>query len=99
VGWGGRRGPGGEWEGRARVRYLYIAGKWTGAADDGTSQTINPYDATPLETVAEACAADVDAAVAAAREAFDEGPWRRSTVTERAALLSKIADLLQRDRD
>ena len=85
------RRPGGEWEGRAPVRYLYIAGKWTGAADDGTSQTINPYDATPLETLAEASAADVNAAVAAAREAFDEGPWRRSTVTERAALLGKIA--------
>ena len=56
------------------VRYLYIAGKWTEAADGGTSQTINPYDATPLDTLAEAGVADVDAAVAAAREAFDEGP-------------------------
>ena len=80
------------------MRNLYIAGKWTEAADDGTSQTINPYDATVLDTLAEACAADVDAAVAAAREAFD-GPWRRSTVTDRAALLGKIADMLQRDRE
>jgi acyl-CoA reductase-like NAD-dependent aldehyde dehydrogenase len=53
------------------VRYLYIAGKWTGAADGGTAQTINPYDATELDTLAEAGAADVDAAVTAAREAFD----------------------------
>ena len=81
------------------MKHLFIAGKWTEAADGGTSQTINPYDATPLDTLAEAGPADVDAAVAAAREAFDEGPWRRSTVTERAALLSKIADLLQRDRE
>ncbi len=81
------------------MRYLYIAGKWTEAADGGTSQTINPYDATPLDTLAEAGPADVDAAVAAAREAFEEGPWRRSTVTERIALLSKIAELLQRDRE
>jgi len=35
------------------VRYLYIAGKWTEAADDGTSQTINPYDASVLDTLAE----------------------------------------------
>ena len=83
----------------AGVRYLYIAGKWTEAADGGTSQTINPYDASPLDTLAEAGPADVDAAVAAAREAFDAGPWRRSTVTDRAALLGKIADLLQRDRE
>ena len=80
------------------MKYLYIAGKWTEAADGGTSQTINPYDATVLDTLAEASAADVEAAVAAAREAFD-GPWRRSTVTDRAALLGKIADLLQRDRE
>jgi betaine-aldehyde dehydrogenase len=80
------------------LRYLYIAGKWTEAADGGTAQTINPYDATPLDTLAEAGDADVDAAVAAAREAFD-GPWRRSTVIERSALLAKIADLLQRDRE
>ena len=69
------------------MRYLYIAGKWTEAADDGTSQTINPYDASVLDTLAEACTADVDAAVVAAREAFD-GPWRRSTVTDRTALAS-----------
>jgi betaine-aldehyde dehydrogenase len=81
------------------VRHLYIAGKWTEAADHGTAQTINPFDATPLDTLAEASAADVGAAVTAAREAFDEGPWRRSTMTERTALLSKIADLLQRDRE
>ncbi len=81
------------------MKHLYIAGKWTAAADDGTSITINPFDATPLETLAEASGPDVDAAVAAAREAFDEGPWRRAAVTERAALLAKIADLLQRDRE
>ncbi len=81
------------------MKYLHIAGKWTPAADEGTSQTINPFDATPLETLAEASPADVDAAVAAAREAFDDGPWRRSTITERTALLGKIADLLQRDRE
>jgi betaine-aldehyde dehydrogenase len=81
------------------MKYLYIAGKWTAAADDSTSQAINPFDASPLETVAEATAADVEAAVAAAREAFDAGPWRRTTVTERAARLGKIADLLQQDRE
>ena len=36
------------------MRYLYIAGKWTEAADDGTSQTLNPYDATVLDRI---CAA------------------------------------------
>ena len=81
------------------VKYLYIAGKWTAAADEGTSQTLNPFDATPLETLAEASLKDVDAAAAAAREAFDEGPWRRTTITERTAMLSRIAEFLQRDRE
>src|SRR5580658_6250273 len=81
------------------MKLLYIAGKWVPAADEGTSQTINPFDATPLETLAEASAADVDAAVAAAREAFDAGPWRRSTITERTTLLGRIAEMLQRDRE
>ncbi len=36
------------------VKHLFIAGKWAPAADGGTSQTINPFDATPLDTLAEA---------------------------------------------
>ena len=81
------------------MKNLYIAGKWAPASDEGTSQTINPFDAAPLETVAEASASDVDAAVAAAREAFDAGAWRRSTMAERTALLGKVAELLQRDKE
>ena len=54
------------------MKYLYIAGKWTEAADDGTSQTINPFDATVLDTLAEASAADVDATITTAQKAFDE---------------------------
>src|SRR5260370_41249660 len=57
----------GPWE--QGVRYLYIAGKRTAAADDGTSQTINPFDASPLETLADASPADADAAATAPREA------------------------------
>ena len=81
------------------MRHLYIAGKWTEAADGGTSQTVNPFDGSVLDTVAEASGPDVDAAVAAAREAFEAEPWRRTTLTERAVLLARIAELLQRDRE
>src|SRR5438105_5771472 len=81
------------------MKHLYIAGKGTPSADGGTARTINPFDASVLEEVAEATSQDVDAAAGAAREAFDDGPWRRTTVTERAALLDTIADLLQRDRE
>ncbi|HEX6527062.1 MAG TPA: aldehyde dehydrogenase family protein [Streptosporangiaceae bacterium] len=81
------------------MKNLHIAGKWTPSADGGTSQTINPFDATVLDTLAEAAPKDVDAAVGAAREAFDEGPWRRTTMTERSSLLDSVADLLQRNRE
>jgi betaine-aldehyde dehydrogenase len=91
-------GPGGSGC-KHSVKQLYIAGKWADGADGATSQTINPFDATVLDTLAEAAPADVDAAVTAAREAFDDGPWRRSTVAERVALLTGIADLLQRDKE
>ena len=47
------------------MKNLYLAGKWVPAEDGGTSQTINPFDASPLETLAEATPADVDTAVAA----------------------------------
>ncbi|MBV9382485.1 MAG: aldehyde dehydrogenase family protein, partial [Streptosporangiaceae bacterium] len=83
------------------MKNLYIAGKWLPASDGGTSQTINPFDAAPLETVAEASAGDVNDAVAAARGAFGDpgSPWPRTPVTERARLLSTIAGLLQRDKE
>jgi betaine-aldehyde dehydrogenase len=83
------------------MKNLYIAGKWLPASGGRTSQTINPFDASPLETLAEASAADVNDAVAAARGAFDESdsPWPRTPVTERARLLDTIADLLQRDKE
>lgn len=47
----------------------------------------------------EASAADAEAAVLAARECFDEGSWPATPVAERAALLTRTADLLQRDRE
>ena len=57
---------------------LYIGGAWVPSASGATSQTLNPYDASVLATVAEASAADVERAVAAARAAFDDGPWPRT---------------------
>ncbi|MCO5557595.1 hypothetical protein L7F22_011161 [Adiantum nelumboides] len=60
---------------------------------------VNPYDASTVTEVDQAGPDDVDRAVAAARRAFDDGPWRRTTTGERGALLGRIADLLVRDRE
>jgi betaine-aldehyde dehydrogenase len=81
------------------VKDLYIAGDWTEATSGAESQTLNPADASVLQTVSEAGPADVDSAVAAARAAFDTGPWPRTPAARRASLLNAIADLLQRDRE
>lgn len=48
-----------------------------------------------IARVAEAEAADVDRAVAAARQAFQNGPWRRLTPSERGRMIWKLAELLE----
>lgn len=78
---------------------LYIGGNWGESRTGGTRETLNPYDATVLDTVCEASREDVDGAVAAAREAFDSGPWPRTPSPERGDLLHRIAELLVRDRE
>src|SRR3954470_20590256 len=77
---------------------LYIDGSWT-AGTGGTAEVLNPFDASVVQTVDQAGPAEVERAVAAARAAFDTGPWRTSTVAERSALLHRVADLLQRDKE
>lgn len=61
----------------------------------GSSQqfdTINPWTQAAWGSVAHSSAADVEAAIGAARRAFDEGPWPRMPVEERSAILHAVAD-------
>jgi len=78
---------------------LYIGAGWRHASDGGTRQIINPADGSIAAVVDEATPEDARAAVSAARAAFDDGAWPATSVTERAALLERIADLLQRDKE
>ncbi|MGW0750825.1 aldehyde dehydrogenase family protein [Streptomyces sp. NPDC002587] len=78
---------------------IYTAGTWRPAASGATREILDPVDATVLAVVAEGATADTDTAVGAARAAFDGGPWPGTPVAERAALLRRTADLLQRDRE
>jgi betaine-aldehyde dehydrogenase len=78
---------------------LWIGGQWRHAWNGGTRQIINPADGSVAAVVDEATAEDAAAAVAAARNAFDDGAWPATPVAERAALLDRIADLLQRDKE
>ncbi|MFI6739002.1 aldehyde dehydrogenase family protein [Nonomuraea sp. NPDC050451] len=77
---------------------LYIAGEWTKPLAGGQRRIHSPADGSLVATVAEGTAADTEAAIAAARRAFDSGPWPTTPARERGALLYKVADLLERDR-
>ena len=79
---------------------LYIDGSWQSAADDATREIRCPADGRLVDTVSEASAVDTERAIAAARRAFDSGPWRETTAAERGDMLLRFADLLdQRQED
>ncbi len=79
----------------AKPRKMLIDGKWVDAASGKTFPTYNPATGEVLAQVAEGDRADIDAAVQAARRAFDRGPWTRMTASERGRLIWKLADLLE----
>jgi len=74
---------------------LWIDGKWTDPAAGTTFEVENPATGMPVAVVAKAGAADVDKAVAAAKQAFDDGRWSGLTPAQRAQPLLKLADLLE----
>ncbi len=74
------------------VQEHFIDGGFAPSVAGDVFESLNPATNAPLATVAAGAAADVDAAVRAARRAFDEGPWPRMKATERAAVLRRIAE-------
>jgi len=81
-----------------RVRHL-IGGDWRDASDGETFETRDPHDGSLLGVVARGTAADGEAAIAAARAAFDEGPWPQLTAKERAKVLHAVADAVDAHRE
>jgi phenylacetaldehyde dehydrogenase len=78
-------------------RKMLINGKWTGSVSGDVFPTYDPATGKVLAQVAEGNARDIDAAVKAARSAFETGPWRRMTASERGRMMWKLADLLERN--
>jgi phenylacetaldehyde dehydrogenase len=74
---------------------LLIDGRLVDAASGKTFPVYNPATGTILAQVAEADAEDVNRAVAAARRAFDSGPWSKMSPSDRGKLLWKLADLVE----
>jgi acyl-CoA reductase-like NAD-dependent aldehyde dehydrogenase len=78
---------------------LFIDGTWRAPASGQTYATINPATEEQSAQVAKGDERDVDAAVAAARKAFDTGPWSRMPAAERARLVWKLGDLIAANLD
>lgn len=81
-----------------RTYRLFINNEFSHAADGRTFTGINPYTQEPIAQFARAGAADVARAVAAAREAFDKGPWPHMSREERATLLKALSDRINENK-
>ncbi|KAM3859193.1 mitochondrial 10-formyltetrahydrofolate dehydrogenase [Diretmus argenteus] len=77
----------------------FIDGKFEDAANGKTSDSINPADGSAICKVAYASVEDVDRAVAAAKEAFVNGPWGKMNPRDRGNLLYKLADLMEEHQE
>jgi aldehyde dehydrogenase (NAD+) len=78
---------------------LFVGGEWAAPLGDAKIDVVSPATEELLAQVPEASEADIDAAVAAARAAFDEGPWPSTPPAERAAVLRRIGAELDRRKE
>jgi (Z)-2-((N-methylformamido)methylene)-5-hydroxybutyrolactone dehydrogenase len=74
---------------------MLIGGEWVDARSGASIDSVNPYTGKVWAAAPEAQGEDAAAAVAAAREAFDEGPWGTMTGRERSRLMHRLADLIE----
>ena len=81
------------------TRRLLIDGQWVDAASGKTFVTTDPATEQEITHVAHGEAEDIDRAVAAARRAFEEGPWRTITPSARGQIIWRLADLLEKHAD
>uniref|UniRef100_A0A480NJA8 formyltetrahydrofolate dehydrogenase n=1 Tax=Sus scrofa TaxID=9823 RepID=A0A480NJA8_PIG len=77
----------------------FINGQFTDADDGKTYDTINPTDGSIICKVSYASLVDVDKAVAAAKDAFENGEWGRMNARERGRLMYRLADLLEENQE
>ncbi|XP_028602504.2 mitochondrial 10-formyltetrahydrofolate dehydrogenase [Podarcis muralis] len=77
----------------------FINGKFVNAEDGGTYDSINPTDGSVIAKVSLATAADVDKAVAAAKNAFEHGEWGKMNARDRGRILYRLADLMEEHQE
>ncbi|WP_088052873.1 betaine-aldehyde dehydrogenase [Virgibacillus dakarensis] len=81
------------------IKQQYIDGKWVDSISNKTRKIINPFNQEVVAVAAEGDIADAQKAIAAARNAFDYGPWPTTPATVRGRIVGKIADLIERDKE
>ena len=77
----------------------FIDGQWRPAMSGKTFETVNPATEEVICEVAEGDKSDIDAAVKAARHAFDKGPWSKMDARERGKIMFRLADLIEDEID
>ena len=80
-------------------KQMLINGKWVSAASGKTFEVVDPATGRTIAHAAQGDAADVDAAVRAARDAFDTGPWGKMTPAERSKIIWRVGDLIAKYAD
>lgn len=78
---------------------IYINGQWQEAESKETRDILCPADGSHVITVSEGDRADARRAIEAARATFDEGTWATTPAAERGAIVNRLADILERDKD
>ena len=81
------------------IKDLFIDGKFVKSAKRQTFDVINPADETVLATIQRGSNEDIDLAIKAAQNAFNNGPWSRMSASERAQIMIRFADLVEKNAD
>ncbi len=84
---------------RIKQTECFIGGTWQPAVSGKTFATIHPATEEVIAQVAEGDAEDIDLAVKAARQAFEQGEWRRMDARDRGRLMYRLADLIEAEID
>ncbi len=78
---------------------MYIGGKWVDAVSGKTREIINPFDQSVIAVVPEADREDAAQAIAAARRAFDKGPWPHTPAARRGEMLYELGQKIAENRE
>lgn len=78
---------------------MFVDGMWTEADDSGTLDVLDPGEGAVIARVAAGKSTDINRAVQAARRAFDKGGWATMPVNDRAVILHRLADLVDKNLD